>query len=1228
MGALRASSHATTAVLAHRLAREHLRSGAMAMPSSRHMATGGLRQGKLTPLRNIEKLMCCNRGEIAIRVFRAGHELGLRTVGVYADADRHSLHRYKCDESYMIDGENLTPVGSYLAYDKIVQIAKLHGVDAIHPGYGLLSENSTFARRCEEEGIRFVGPPSGILRLFGDKTEARKLAIAADVPVVPGSDGPVSSLQAAKDFVQGPGGIGFPIIIKAAHGGGGRGMRIVRRESEFAEAVEMAQTEAYKAFGDGTIFIERYVDRPRHIEIQIFADKSGEVVHLFERDCSVQRRHQKVVEIAPASGISLALREKLWADAVRLTKASGYMNAGTVEFLVDQSGRHYFIEVNPRVQVEHTVTEEITGVDIVQTQIKIADGYTLAELGIRQENLEPRGHAIQCRVTTENPRNNFAPDYGRIDAFRPGEGMGIRLDSAAGFAGAVITPHFDSLLIKATAHAESFHFAAEKLVRALAEFRVRGVHTNIPFLRKVLTHPVFLEQKMATDFIDVHPELFHFPPQKDRANKLMRYLAEVRVNGHPMPGPDPIKNPSRLKPVMPIFDAMTRPAPGWKQVLEKEGPSGFAKKVREFPYTLVGDTTWRDAHQSLLATRMRTIDMAMIAPATARASAGMYALENWGGATFDVSLRFLRECPWRRLETLRELVPNIPFQCLLRGANAVGYTSYPDNVVFEFCKEAVATGMDVFRVFDSLNYADNLLVGMEAVHKAGGVVQGEMCYTGDVMTSSKYNLDYYMRLAEKIVKQGETHVLGIKDMAGLLKPAGAELLIGALRKEYPNVPIHVHTHDTGGIGVSSMLAAAKAGADVVHGALDSMSGTTSQPSLGAIVSSLNQIEGRSDAPIDVGGVPILPLNVSKLTELSDYWDTMRGHYAPFEQGARSSSADVFVHEMPGGQYTNLMFQSQSLGLAKQWKDVKAAYAQANKVLGDIVKVTPSSKVVGDLAQFMVTNKLTGDDIVQRVEELNLPKSVVDFLQGQLGQPEGGFPEPLRTQVLMRANLEPIEGRPGAELTPYDFVSAHKNLEDKYRNLLLQHGIKLVHRDVISAALYPQVFDEYMRFREKYSDEIGYLPTEAFLAPMTIGEEYHFPIEEGKTLITKLISVSPELDNKGYRDVFFELNGVPRLVKVLDVKAGAQTGTGAVRTAAAERANPAVPGQVGASMPGTVVEVKVKPGVVVRKGEQLLMLSAMKMETIVSAPVNGTVKRVLVELGDLVQNEDLLVEIEE
>eukprot|EP00189_Rhodosorus_marinus_P013760 CAMPEP_0184740986 /NCGR_PEP_ID=MMETSP0315-20130426/4072_1 /TAXON_ID=101924 /ORGANISM="Rhodosorus marinus, Strain UTEX LB 2760" /LENGTH=1218 /DNA_ID=CAMNT_0027211065 /DNA_START=35 /DNA_END=3691 /DNA_ORIENTATION=- len=1182
--------------------------------SSRAMAAGTKRKFK--------KLMCCNRGEIAIRVFRAATELGMRTVGVYAQEDRHSLHRYKCDESYQL-ADSITPVGAYLDINNIIGIAKDKNVDAIHPGYGFLSENSNFAKACEENGITFVGPQAKVLRLFGDKTEARKLAIDAKVSIVPGSPGPITNLEEAREFVEGKNGIGFPVIVKAAHGGGGRGMRVVFDPVEFSESVSRAQSEAEKAFGDGTVFIERFVHRPRHIEVQVLADGTGDVVHLYERDCSVQRRHQKVVEIAPATGLPDKVRETLWNDSVRLIKNSAYKNAGTVEFLIDQSGRHYFIEVNPRVQVEHTVTEEVTGIDVVQSQIRIAQGETLKEIGLEQDKIQLRGYAIQCRVTTENPANNFLPDYGRIDAFRPGEGMGIRLDSAAGFAGAVVTPHYDSLLIKVTAHALDFTKAAEKLRRALLEFRVRGVHTNIPFLKTVLNHPVFLKQQMATDFIDAHPELFVFPPQRDRANKILRFLAENVVNGHPMPGPDKTKEPSQLLPVMPIYDPSENAPNGWKQVIDEGGPEGFANAVRKFPYTLLGDTTWRDAHQSLLATRMRTVDMASIAPATSRAFSGLYAIECWGGATFDVCMRFLREDPWQRLHHLRNLVPNIPFQMLLRGANAVGYTSYPDNLVYEFCKHARQGGVDVFRVFDSLNYVDNLLIGMDAVHKADGVVQGEICYSGDVKSTprkDKYGLDYYLNIADQLVNKGNTHVLGIKDMAGLLKPESARELVGALRKEFPNTPIHVHTHDTAGVGVASMLACAEAGADIVHGAIDSMSGTTSQPPLGSIMESLRQKENWPSKPVKAGKHAIHLPESEKLFELHDYWDTMRGHYAPFEQGARSTSVDVFEHEMPGGQYTNLMFQSQSLGLAKQWKEVKKAYADANRILGKIVKVTPSSKVVGDLAQFMVTNKLSGDDIVERADSLDLPRSVVEFLQGQLGFPYGGFPEPLRGKVLRRAQLEPLNTRPGENLPPLDFKALKERLVEKFESAQ-KHGLHISDMDVVSAALYPSVFDDFKHFQQVYSEEVTHLPTNVFMHPMEVGQEFFFSIEEGKRLYVKLLSVSEQLDASGRRDVYFALNGVPRLVKIADREAAKHMDTKPI-----ERIDSLNPAHVGASMPGTVVDIRTSVGKRVEKGEPLVVLSAMKMETVIAAPRAGRIKRIVAEVGNLVANEDLLIEL--
>ena len=1141
----------------------------------------------------IRKLMCANRGEIAIRVFRAATELGIRTVAIFSHEDRVHLHRYKADEAYLV-GHGQRPVAAYLNIEEIIKIALHNQVDAIHPGYGFLAERAAFAKACEDAGIVFVGPSSEVLRVLGDKTAARTVAQECGIPIVPGTDGPVATLEDGLAFARQA---GFPLMIKAAMGGGGRGMRVVRDESEFASAFSRASSEAEAAFGDPTVFIERYIDHPRHIEVQILADAYGDVIHLFERDCSIQRRHQKLVEIAPAVGLSPELRDRLTTDAVTLARNVGYRNAGTVEFLVDRSGVHYFIEANPRIQVEHTVTEEVTGVDIVQSQILIGGGATLQSLGLVADAIEVRGHAIQCRVTTEDPERAFQPDVGRLEVFRPGEGMGIRLDGGSGYAGATISPHYDSLLVKVTGHARTFAAAALKLHRALAEFRVRGVKTNIPFLHNVLTHPRFLSGTCDTSFVDETPELFQFPRRRNRAQRLLRYLGELSVNG-PLTPTLSDQSPARITPEIPETPEGDPPQ-GWRRVLLEQGPEAFAKAVRAHNGLLVTDTTWRDAHQSLLATRVRTIDLAAIAPATAVGMARAFSLEMWGGATFDVALRFLRECPWDRLETLRALVPNIPFQMLLRGANAVGYTNYPDNVVFRFVDQAKRSGIDVFRIFDCLNYVENLKLGIDAVGQAGGVIEAAICYSGDVSDPSrtKYTLDYYVDLAGQLNDLG-IHVLAIKDMAGLLKPRAATMLVGALRRTFPYLPIHVHTHDTAATGVASMLAAGDAGADVVDLALAPMAGMTSQPAMGAVVAALTGGER------DTGFV------LTDIQGLANYWEQARQVYAPFESGIKSGSADVYVHEMPGGQYTNLQFQARELGLAARWQAIKRAYAEANRLLGDIIKVTPSSKVVGDLAQFMVQNDLTEADVLEKAETLSFPRSVVEFFQGYLGQPYGGFPEMLRAKVVR--NHEVVEGRPGASLEPFDFGAAKAELVRRF-------GARIRDVDVISHALYPQVFGEYMEFRERYSD-VSVLPTRSFIAPPAINEEISFEIERGKILIVKITAVG-ELDDKGQREVFFELNGQPRTLRVTDHSAEKTT-------VVHEKADPARPGSVGAPMPGGVIEVRVAAGQVVKAGDPLVVLSAMKMETVVAAPVAGKVARLTVKVGDALSPGDLLCDITE
>ncbi len=1140
----------------------------------------------------IRKLMCANRGEIAIRVFRAGTELNLRTVAIYSHQDRVALHRYKADEGYLI-GADKSAVGAYLAIDEILSIALDNGVDAIHPGYGFLAESPALSRACEEASIAFVGPPPDVLERLGDKTAARKIAIATGIPVVPGTPGPVTSVAEAKSFVDE---VGLPVIVKAAMGGGGRGMRVVRKIGELSDAFERARSEAEASFGDATVFLERYIDRPRHIEVQILADHTGDVIHLFERDCSVQRRHQKVVEIAPAQNLSVAVRERLCADAIQLAKAVGYRNAGTVEFLVEPDGQHYFIEVNPRIQVEHTVTEEVTLVDLVQSQIRIAQGATLADLDLAQDRITVRGIAIQCRVTTEDPRADFQPGTGRLEVFRSGAGMGVRLDGGAGYSGAVITPDYDSLLVKVTGRAARFEQAAQKVHRALAEFRVRGLPTNIQFLQNVLRHPVFLAGATTTKFIEETPELFNLPRRRNRAQRLLRFFGDIVVNGPNVPGMQPGIRPSSVEPVPPETVLETPPR-GWRQRLREDGPAELANAVRRHQALLVTDTTWRDAHQSLLMTRVRTQDLARIAPATADRFAKVFSLEMWGGATFDVALRFLRECPWDRLDRLRELVPNIPFQMLLRGANAVGYTNYPDNIVRRFTQLAFEHGIDVFRIFDSLNYLENMKLGIDAVGSAGGLIEACVCYTGDVAREGgKYSLAYYVDRAGELVDLG-IHILAIKDMAGLLKPPAARKLMRALRRAYPELPIHVHTHDTAGTGVASMIACAEEDADIVDVALPAMAGLTAQPTISAVAAALQGTRHE----IEVCPEDILKLNA--------YWELARGLYRPFETGLTGYAPDLHMHEIPGGQYTNLRFQAEALGLADRWESIKRAYAAANRLLGDLIKVTPSSKVVGDLAQFMVQNDLDEQQVKDGAETLSFPQSIVDFMAGKIGVPFGGYPEPFRTHVLK--GLKPLEGRPGASLAPADLETLGEELRAK-------HVGEIRDVDVMSAALYPKVFDDYRNVRVRFSD-VSVIPTRYFLAPPEVGEEFTVEIERGKTLVIKLTAVGTSAAD-GHREVFFELNGQPRRVRVRDVAA-----TSTVKEN--EKAEPERPESVGAPMPGTVVELRVEIGSTVKAGEPLVVLSAMKMETVVASPVTGTVSRIVVIEGDQLAPGDLLIELE-
>jgi len=1145
-------------------------------------------------VRPIQRVLVANRGEIAIRVFRACTEMGIRSVAIYSEQDRRHVHRLKADEAYLV-GKGLPPVAAYLDVPGIVRIAKEHDIDAIHPGYGFLSERSDFAEACVKAGIRFIGPKASVMAKMGDKVAARQSAIAAGLPIIPGTDNAVNTAEEALEFVTQH---GCPVIFKAAYGGGGRGMRIVNNLSEVHEQFERASSEALKAFGNGSMFIERYITNPRHIEIQVMGDQAGNMVHLYDRDCSVQRRHQKVVEIAPALNLDPVLRQNMLDDAIKLCQSVGYSNAGTVEFLVDQdTGLHYFMEVNARLQVEHTVTEEVTGVDLVQTQIKVAEGQLLPDLGLVQENIATHGSAIQCRVTTEDPALNFQPDTGRIEVYRSGQGMGIRLDGIA-FTGAEITPDYDSLLVKVIGKGMDFKGAANKLRRALTEFRIRGLKTNIPFIYNVLSHPQFINEIVSTRFIDENPQLFDFQPSQNRAGKLLNYLGNVVVNGPTTPLVTDIP-PSKIK-VIPPETPLSRPPYGLKDVLKAEGPEGFAKAVRRHQGTMVTDTTFRDAHQSLLATRVRTHDLLKISPFVAHNFSGLYSLENWGGATFDVSMRFLHECPWERLAEMRELIPNIPFQMLLRGANGVGYTSYPDNVVFKFCELAVEAGMDVFRVFDSLNYLPNLQVGMEAVGNAGGVVEAAISYTGDISdtTKTKYTLAYYTKLADDLLRAG-AHVLCIKDMAGLLKPRAATMLVDAIRQKHPHIPIHIHTHDTSGAGVASMINCALAGADVVDLAVDSMSGMTSQPSMGAFVASMQ------GSDLDTG------FNLENISKYSSYWEQTRTLYGPFEctKTMRSGNADVYLHEIPGGQYTNLQFQAYSLGLGDQFEAVKAKYREANLLLGDIVKVTPSSKIVGDLAQFMVQNNLSFDDVKQNAGTLSFPTSVVEFLQGMIGQPYGGFPEPLRSDILK--DMPTMEGRPGENMEPLDFDALKKELESKFSNI--------TDFDMMSAAMYPHVAKEFFKFREQYGP-VNKLETRHFLLGPDMGEEFEVSLEKGKTLTVKTLTPGIEVTEDGMREVNFELNGQKRAVMIKDEAAASNT-TRRIKAATGQDE------QIGAPMKGDVVAVKVAPGDVVEAGQVVAVISAMKMEMAVQSVVSGVVRATHVAVGDKIEAEDLLVEIE-
>ena len=1147
----------------------------------------------------IKKILVANRSEIAIRVFRAANELGIKTVAIWAEEDKYALHRFKADESYQIGrGPHLTrdlgPIESYLSIDEVLRVAKLSGADAIHPGYGLLSESPEFADACAAAGIIFIGPTPDTMRRLGNKVAARNLAIEIGVPVIPATDplpddmGEIARLAKA---------VGYPLMLKASWGGGGRGMRVIRSEADLAKEVTEGKREARAAFGKDEVYLEKLIERARHVEVQVLGDTHGNAVHLFERDCSIQRRNQKVVERAPAPYLSQQLRNELCGYALKIADATDYVGAGTVEFLQDaDTGKFYFIEVNPRIQVEHTVTEEVTGIDIVKAQIHILEGAAIGtpESGVpAQKDIRLNGHALQCRITTEDPEQNFIPDYGRITAYRGATGFGIRLDGGTAYSGAVITRFYDPLLEKVTAWAPSAEEARMRMDRALREFRIRGVATNLTFLEAIIGHPSFKDNSYTTKFIDSTPELFAQVKRQDRATKLLNYLADVSVNGHPEARGRPKPNADAAAPVIPWFTGVI--PDGTRQRLDALGPDGFAKWMRAQPQVLLTDTTMRDGHQSLLATRMRTYDIAKIAGTYARALPQLLSLECWGGATFDVAMRFLTEDPWERLSLIRKAAPNILLQMLLRGANGVGYTNYPDNVVRHFVKQAAAGGIDLFRVFDCLNWVENMRVAMDAVAAEGKLCEAAICYTGDILdpARAKYDLNYYVALAKELEKAG-AHIIAVKDMAGLLKPAAARVLFKALR-EATDLPIHFHTHDTSGIAAATVLAAVDAGVDAVDAAMDALSGNTSQPCLGSIVEALKG--HKRDPGLDTGWI----------RRISFYWEAVRNQYAAFESDLKGPASEVYLHEMPGGQFTNLKEQARSLGLETRWHEVAQSYHDVNLMFGDIVKVTPSSKVVGDMALMMVSQDLKVADVENPAKDIAFPDSVVSMLKGDLGQPPGGWPAALQKKALK--GEKPITVRPGSLLKDADLKKARKDAEEKV-------GRKLGEFEFASYLMYPKVFSDFAAAQENYGP-VSVLPTPTYFYGMKAEDEIFVDIEKGKTLVVRCLAIG-EADDKGMVTVFFELNGQPRRVKVPDRAHGAGNGKARRKAEAGNEAH------LGAPMPGVVSAVAVSAGQAVKAGDILLSIEAMKMETALHAEKDGTIAEVLVRAGEQIDAKDLLV----
>lgn len=1144
-------------------------------------------------MKEIKSVLVANRGEIAIRVFRACNEMGIRTVAIYSKEDSLSLHRNQADEAYLV-GRGKKPVDAYLDIEDIIRIAHEHDVDAIHPGYGFLSENAKFAKRCAEEGIIFIGPNIEHLEMFGDKVNARIQAKLAGIPMIPGSDGPLKNFEELEEFAKTH---GFPLMIKAVNGGGGRGMRAVERMEDLRGAYDRAKSEAKMAFGDDDVYVEKLIVEPKHIEVQIIGDQHGHVVHLHERDCSIQRRHQKVVEIAPAFALPLETRQKICDAAVKIMKNVNYVGAGTVEFLVTRDGSFYFIEVNPRIQVEHTITELITGIDIVHTQIRVAEGYSLfdPQVGIpEQDKIRCEGMAIQCRITTEDPSNNFMPDTGKLVAYRSSGGFGIRLDGGNAFTGSVITPYYDSLLVKASSFGLTPQESIRKMLRCLREFRIRGVKTNIHFLINVLESPEFASGMCNVNFIDEHPELFKFKPVRDRGTKLLKYIADVTVNGYQGAGPQEVPDfePLQLPPAL----AGDAPA-GTKQKFDELGPEGFSKWLAAEKQVYFTDTTWRDAHQSLFATRVRTADMARVAGDAARGVPNLFSLECWGGATFDVAYRFLHEDPWERLRMFRKEVPNTLLQMLLRGANAVGYTSYADNVVQKFIDLAAKNGVDVFRVFDSLNSLDNMHVAIDRVRENNKLAEVALCYTGDILDESrpKYNLAYYVNMAKELEKAG-ANIIAIKDMAGLLKPQAAYNLVSAL-KDAVDLPIHLHTHEGAGNAIYTYGRAIDAGVDVVDVAYSAFANGTSQPSMNSLYYGLT---GHDRQP---------QMNIDYMEKMSLYFESVRPYYRGVDHTAPYPATEVYRHEMPGGQFSNLKQQAKSVGLGERWDDVKDMYHRVNMMFGDIIKVTPSSKVVGDMTLFMVQNNLTEEDVMEHGDTLDFPQSVIEFFEGRLGTPYQGFPEKLRKIVLK--DRKPLTGRPGLLLPPVDLEAVRKELADL--------GADTSDEAVIAYCLYPKVFKDYTEFKHEY-DDISVLDTPTFFFGMRRGEAIHVTIEKGKMLIIKLIHIS-EADDDGNRVVSFEFNGQPRDIKLRDKHVKT---TGVVR----RKVDKTRIGEVGATLSGSVVKILVNPGQMVSKGDPVIVTEAMKMETTITSPIDGVIGEVLVREGSRIESGDCLLVVED